>query len=116
MPDPPTELSRRVTVNDADTFGYTALHAAAGYAQAEVMEYLLSIGANVHAGDCDGDTPLHQAESVECAALLLKAGAVLDARNSKGQTVRCSILMCAFIQFIAMLCCLVPLCPEYASL
>ncbi len=75
-------------MNDADTFGYTALHAAAGYCQTEMMSFLLSAGADVNAGDCDGDTPLHNVESVDCAALLLAAGAVLDAPNKKGRTVR----------------------------
>lgn len=76
-----------VAVNDADEFGYTPLHAAAGYAQAEVMAYLLSVGADINAGDCDGDTPLHNAESGEVVNLLVSAGAVVDAPNKKGRTV-----------------------------
>jgi ankyrin repeat protein len=51
------------------------------------MEYLLSVGADPHQGDCDGDTPLHNCESAECVTLLVKAGAVVDARNTKGRTV-----------------------------
>ena len=35
------------TVNDQDTYGYSALHAAASYGHADVLAYLISKGGAV---------------------------------------------------------------------
>lgn len=46
----------------SDTAGRrsTALHFASGYGRKEVVEYLLSIGANINARDDGGLNPLHK--------------------------------------------------------
>ncbi|KAE8220795.1 hypothetical protein CF319_g5736 [Tilletia indica] len=92
-----------------DDFSYTAVHAAASYAQLEVLEFLLSHpkaalytpsaerasapsgvpaptgAANVQ--DSDGDTPLFVCEAVEPAKLLIeKYGADPKHRNLDGKT------------------------------
>jgi hypothetical protein len=51
----------------------------------ELLRALLARGGDATLRDADGDTPLHACESVECAALLLGAGADLTAQNDEGQ-------------------------------
>ena len=65
-------------------------HAASSYGHPQVVSFLVEHGADVHAQDEDGDTPLHACESVECARLLLAAGADLGATNRKDRVVRAS--------------------------
>ncbi|KAJ6440347.1 ankyrin repeats (3 copies) domain-containing protein [Purpureocillium lavendulum] len=70
----------------------SALHEAATYADAEVVELLLENGANVNAVALDPnsrDTPLHRAASanrVKTARLLLAKGADLSAVDALGNT------------------------------
>jgi cytohesin len=71
------------------TTGESPLHAAAEYPQ--VARVLLEHGANVHARDNDGRTPLHHAAnragaSAEAIRLLLRAGADPNARDNNGRT------------------------------
>lgn len=69
--------------------GQTALHIAAGRNCTKVMRILLDHGAQVNARDFMDATPLHEAAaygSLEAAALLLKSGAAVDAKQSDGQT------------------------------
>ncbi|KAH9093214.1 hypothetical protein Ae201684P_008873 [Aphanomyces euteiches] len=64
----------------ADDFGYTALHYACQWNRVDVVQYLLSRGANPDCTDC-GATPLHRASyrgSTESVALLLKHGASVN--------------------------------------
>jgi hypothetical protein len=72
--------------NNADDYGYTAIHAAASYGRVEVLRYLLSKGGSVKVTDMDGDTPLHACESPECARILLDAHADVNATNNAGRT------------------------------
>lgn len=51
-----------ISVNDSDYDGRTALHLAASENQIEVTEFLLKIGANIHATDRWGGTPASDAE------------------------------------------------------
>jgi ankyrin repeat protein len=51
--------------NTQDEAGYTAMHAAASYSHKEVIELLISKGADVNKTDFDGDAPLHVVETVE---------------------------------------------------
>ena len=74
------------TVNDQDTYGYSALHAAASYGHADVLAYLISKGGDVNIRDIDGDTPLHACDSAECAALLLAAGGDVNALNTESRS------------------------------
>ncbi|CAD6898075.1 unnamed protein product [Tilletia controversa] len=98
-----------LTPTSPDDFSYTAVHAAASYAQLEVLDFLLSHpkaalykpsaensaapsgvpaptgAANVQ--DSDGDTPLFVCETVEPAKLLIeKFGADPKHRNLDGKT------------------------------
>ena len=58
------------------------------YGHLELARYLLAHGADPQIRDGDDDTPLHVCETVECAELLLAAGAALDSVNSEGFLVR----------------------------
>jgi hypothetical protein len=58
-------------------------------AQSEVIAYLLSAGANPHAVDASGATPLHRAvrtRSALAVRALLKGGADVHATNRNGST------------------------------
>ncbi|KAG0166354.1 hypothetical protein DFQ28_007382 [Apophysomyces sp. BC1034] len=75
-----------VDVNSRDEFGYTAMHAAVSYSHADMINLLLSLGANVDIEDADKDTPLFVAETVEIAQLLLNNGANAHHQNEEGVT------------------------------
>lgn len=93
----PVSLSRRFCRNAA---GETPLHLASTQLSLRGLSLLLAGGANIHAVDDRGRTPLHAAcasclgsnkEGVgdcahECIQLLLSSGALEDARDGKGQT------------------------------
>ncbi|OQS07114.1 hypothetical protein THRCLA_20218 [Thraustotheca clavata] len=79
-------LDSGVSVDAQDENGYTPLQAAVSYNQLDLVELLLSKGANVSLGDNDDETPLHFCENVEIAQLLLAHGASLNAKNSDGRT------------------------------
>ena len=51
----------------------------------EVLEHLLSVGANVGLLDEDGDTPLMVAETPEIFARLIAAGADPKIKNTEGK-------------------------------
>ena len=58
-------------------------------AQSEVITYLLSVGADPHAADANGATPLHRAvrtRSAMAVRALLKGGADVRATNKNGST------------------------------
>ncbi|CAG0883067.1 unnamed protein product [Cyprideis torosa] len=74
-------------VNARDTSGRksTPLHFAAGFGRRDVVEYLLSIGATVHARDDGGLIPLHNACSfghAEVVRILLQNGADPNTRDN----------------------------------
>ena len=69
--------------------GYTPLHVAATFGNAEVIAVLAGAGANLEARDEMGITPLHAAVipgNAEVIAALLQAGADLEARAESGIT------------------------------
>ena len=74
--------------------GSTALHAATLRQNKDLALLLLERGANVNAGDADGDTPLHDLMidgggdeiRLELLALLLAAGANVNAANKRSAT------------------------------
>jgi hypothetical protein len=72
-----------------DIYGATALSMAATYGQAECVQLLIDLGADVNQPNKDGSTPLHSAAffgRVEISALLLAHGADWSARNEAGDT------------------------------
>jgi Ankyrin repeats (3 copies) len=67
----------------------TALHKAAFFGHAHVVEYLCGLGANVNAQDADGDTALHDAARfghVAVVKALVAAGADKALKNVDGKT------------------------------
>lgn len=78
-------------VNALTGDGFTALHLAAFFGSAEVVEALLGAGAapDVVAGNPSRVTPLHSAiahQSVASASMLLEAGSPVDAHQAGGFT------------------------------
>uniref|UniRef100_A0A672MAU2 Protein phosphatase 1 regulatory subunit 12C-like n=1 Tax=Sinocyclocheilus grahami TaxID=75366 RepID=A0A672MAU2_SINGR len=74
-------------VNCANTDGITALHQACIDGSMEMVEFLLSRGANVNQVDSEGWTPLHVAAScgnLEITEFLLRHGASLCSVNCDG--------------------------------
>lgn len=72
--------------NEADIDGWSALHAAAVFDHASVVELLLAAGADVDARTTSGFTPLLNAAQAgaEVARALLQAGADPDAQADSG--------------------------------
>ncbi|GLD95427.1 hypothetical protein PINS_up004071 [Pythium insidiosum] len=77
-------LANGGNVNIKDEFGYT--RCCRELQPLELVHFLIANGASVTLADNDLDTPLHRAETVDCAKLLLQHGAELNARNSEGRT------------------------------
>ncbi|MHB0937422.1 MAG: ankyrin repeat domain-containing protein [Armatimonadota bacterium] len=76
-------------VTQADGMGNTPLHHAAAHGHAEVMELLLSRGANLNAKNHNGHTPLHEAvgrQSPEAVAFLLKRKAAVNDGDTFSRT------------------------------
>jgi 26S proteasome non-ATPase regulatory subunit 10 len=66
--------------------GKTPLHMATGWGQAEIVTYLLGLGADVNAVNNNGGNPIHVAGSQnqpECARILIAHGARINARQGK---------------------------------
>ena len=56
-------LKSKVSVNNNDMDGNTALHYVSSYGKVEAVEVLLKNGAKVNLQNNRGDTPLHRASS-----------------------------------------------------
>lgn len=72
-----------------DMPGRTHLHVAAATNSDEAVEALIQLGANLHAADAKGDTPLHLACVKRYAGPALRlalAGADIDCENLAGHT------------------------------
>ena len=78
-------LANGADVNAKDD-GWTPLHNAAGYSTKEMVELLISNGANVNAKNEDGWTPLHDAATKEVAELLIDKGADMEAKDKDDWT------------------------------
>lgn len=81
-----------------DERGRTLLMEAALAGNAEAVNHLCAMGANVHATDKDGNTALHLSaeEGGHAAALLLAAGADPKAVNGEGDTPLIHALTCGY--------------------
>jgi ankyrin repeat protein len=76
-------------VNMQDNVGVTPLHYAAGLNNTNLVEYLISKGANVKAASKQGWTPLHWAahmNAAEVVAQLVAKGADPEAKAIDGKT------------------------------
>ncbi len=79
-------LAEGLPVQGVDKEYRTLLHHAARHASAEMADILLRHGAEVHALDKDGNTPLLGARRVEVIQRLLDHGADINAQNNLGNT------------------------------
>ena len=76
-------------VNIKDEAGNTPLHHAAIIGSVEIIEFLLSKGADINAQNTQLNTPLHEAiqsRNKNSSALLITKGADLEIKNIHGQT------------------------------
>jgi hypothetical protein len=76
-------IAAGVDVNAAAEDGRTPLHWAAGFDVPAAIPLLLRAGANVHARDVEGNTPIFVA-GPDAASMLIAAGADVHARNREG--------------------------------
>ena len=83
-------VEQGISVDSRDSEGRTALHYAAMQGKADVVEFLLSRGADVNAKDKDfGFIPLHHAASgghKDVVEMLLAKGADVNAKDKYGWT------------------------------
>ena len=81
-------LQDEIDINSQEDFGSTALHAAANSGKKDIVEFLISKGANVDAKDAYyGVTPLYYAAMhnyEDIADLLLAKGADVNAKEEDG--------------------------------
>mmetsp|Transcript_21661 Transcript_21661/g.30357 ORF Transcript_21661/g.30357 Transcript_21661/m.30357 type:complete len:170 (+) Transcript_21661:77-586(+) len=77
-----------LSINAADSNGFTFLHSASSYGQLDMIRWLLSQQVtDVNVKDSDGDTPLHHCDDVITAKLLVQEGkADFSLRNNDGKT------------------------------
>ena len=76
-------------LNKADSSGNTPLHKACDYGHSDVVQLLLSRGADVHRKNGRQETPLHCASLVggeSCVRILVSSGSDINARNREGYT------------------------------
>jgi ankyrin repeat protein len=72
-----------------DEEGQTLLHVAAAREQAEIVSYLVGLGADVNVQSKDGQTALHYAairQNMPIAAMLIERGADLSIVDKHGNT------------------------------
>ena len=74
-------LSDGANINEKGHWGETALGLASGAGYSDIVELLLSKGADVKAIEFGRDTPLHHATTAEVVELLVAHGADVNARN-----------------------------------
>ncbi len=89
LEDGNAKLEGKTKAGDNPNTDRTALHLACQYGQVNLVNYLISQGANVHATDCMGQTPLWFASfngHVEVIKLLIEYGANVDYARVDGQT------------------------------
>lgn len=76
-------------VNKLDDTGLGLIHWATDRNACEILEFLISCGADVNLQDCEGQTALHYASGcghLECIRVLLKHGANLTVKDGDEQT------------------------------
>jgi len=73
-------------VKSTDQYGFTALHGAAGEEDTQVVDLLLTNGADINAKNNDGVSPIHVAVYPRMAAYLITKGADINLPSSNGDT------------------------------
>ncbi|CAG0902692.1 unnamed protein product [Cyprideis torosa] len=79
-------IRKGAVVNAKDKHGKTPLFVATGSGHHSVVEVLLAKGADLNIANHFGTSPLHQARSKETAELLIRNGAVVNAKDEDGET------------------------------
>lgn len=73
------------SVNDQDENGYSPVHAAVSYGHISLLQYLLSINADIRLKDVDGDEPIHYCEDPQVFEFLIENGADPTVLNYVGE-------------------------------
>ena len=73
-------------VKSTDQYGSTPLHGAAGEEDTQVVDLLLTNGADINAKNNDGVSPIHVAVYPRMAAYLITKGADINLPSSNGDT------------------------------
>jgi ankyrin repeat protein len=76
-------------ITEKDTYGSTLLHYVAASGHAEIVELMVSAGADVNAENENQETPLHWAtrrKHLEAGKMLVATGANVNAKNDEGET------------------------------
>lgn len=83
------QTTGRPSLDDPDTEGNAPIHLAIKQDKLDMVNYLVSHGANKNIADGDGNTPLHlliPKGDVERVRFLVMQGADVNARNKAGKT------------------------------
>ncbi|TNY22406.1 ankyrin repeat-containing domain protein [Rhodotorula diobovata] len=79
-------IEQGTSPNSFDDNSYSPLHAAASWAHADILRFLVQHGGDINLADSDGDTPLYVVESVPMARLVVELGGDPHHVNAEGLT------------------------------
>ena len=99
-----------VVVNSKHTYGYTAVHVAAGNNHADVVELLIDAGADIEVKNNDGRSPLHVASrrgNFQVVKILVRVGVAQTTTETRVlplrlvvDTPRLCVLFCACLRWM----------------
>ena len=75
-----------INVGDVERGEWTLLHYASSNGKTEIVKLLLAKGADIHARNVFGITPLHWASNGKVAELLIASGADVNIKSNDGNT------------------------------